>query len=469
MGPASEIPQRRRRKTMALPIDKVKLSLKSATPTRLTAVGLKTQLTNIGLTCDDTLLAVLDTKIQEVRAQIPGGSIQSFGILQPRDTTEAALTGLLANLKDTATGNWTPDDVGQWQTKLAFIQQQDHFTWLKTNRSSTFGGIENNPPQYSDIVATIDAIQKQFIMLGVNASATLIKGLDKTALEAILSNAIAPVTDKNASDYNPDSKWDSRLIYLVDNYNPVTKEADGVGVLTIEWLLRIKDYKVKKQEPSHDTKLTVKSRSILYTSGAPLEADYAASKAQFREHAVALGVAALGGIPINPTKVTIFPKRPPAVEATFNQSLLKKSQTGEVEVIVLYAPDLQIIGSIDNTKSATTTTYSESVTTGFTFSTTQELSIAASLEADFEVVKAGLTVTASISFTEEWSQSRTVSMSFEVPPGKKAFNYQGYILAEILSYDTKAGTYSYTGNSARCLTNVLTSTNDPIDKKMVGA
>ena len=44
---------------------------------------------------------------------------------------------------------------------------------------------------------------------------------------------------------------------------------------------------------------------------------------------------------------------------------------------MLYAPNLQNVGSIDNTNSDTTTDYSKSVTSGFTFSTSQALSVEA--------------------------------------------------------------------------------------------
>jgi hypothetical protein len=446
---------------MSIPITPIKISLKPAIPTEMTATGLKQQLNAIGLNCDDTLLANLKGYIQEVKNQIPAGGVQTFRLTKPTHT--AALTYLLGNLEDSSKGNWEPKDVGTWETKLAFIQQEEHFAYLKATRGKEFPGIEDNPPQYNQIYSTIAAIKEMFVRVGVDASATLIKGLDKNSIESLLSNVIAPLDDTNAKDYN---KSDSRIIFLVNNYREtpgpdgvIRGVADGVGVLAIEWSLKIADYKKKKEQPSHETWLTIKSRSILYSDDVQMEADYALLKAHYKQRAFALL-----NIPIDRPKATIFTKRPPADEDTFNKSIVKLPTANEIEVIVLYAPDLQLIGSIDNTKSDTTTTYSQSVTMGFTFSATQSLSIESSLEADFEVVKAGLKVTTSISFTEEWSQSRTISMNFEVPAGKKAFNYQGYIMAEILSFDAKKGTYSYKGDRARCLTNVLTSLRAPIDQ-----
>ena len=59
----------------------------------------------------------------------------------------------------------------------------------------------------------------------------------------------------------------SRVIFLVENYDPVTKNADAIGVLTIWWHLTIQDYRNKpKDATQHETKLTIKSRSVFYSS-----------------------------------------------------------------------------------------------------------------------------------------------------------------------------------------------------------
>jgi len=76
----------------------------------------------------------------------------------------------------------------------------------------------------------------------------------------------------------------SRVIFLVENYDPVTKNADAIGVLTIWWHLTIQDYRNKpKDATQHETKLTIKSRSVFYSSLDDLYGDYnpALSK-QFR-------------------------------------------------------------------------------------------------------------------------------------------------------------------------------------------
>jgi len=441
---------------MPIPRKKIAISLKSATPTPLTVATLKNQLTDIGLTCPASEESKLEQHISSVKAQLPNGMTQAYAIFKPAAQPAARAFGLVTNMEPSSTGNWEPDATGLgYGSTLEYIQYQTHFDWLKTNRQ-TFTGIEDNPPQYHDKYDTVDAVKQLFVNVGTDASATLIKGIDKLAIESVLSNAIAPLSDPNASNYDVS---DSRVIFLVENYNSETQEADAVGVLTIEWHLTINDYKEKKKNPQHETWLTVKSRSVLYSSLDDMNADYMAAYTHFKQNSFAVLTAE--AIP-KVSKVTIFNSLPPATGDTFRQSLPKKSTSNYVDVIVLYAPNLQNVGSIDNTNSATTTTYSSSVTSGFTFSTSQTISAEASFEASAEVVKVGFKVGLSISFTEQWSSSQTTEFSFSVPGGKKAFTYQGYLMSRILRYDASTGNYTYLPEVARFVTNILSTSEVPL-------
>ncbi len=439
---------------MAIPRRTIPVSLTEATPTPLTVDALKQQLTDIGLTCPDSEEGKLAAYIAEVERTIPSGSVQTYAILKPAGEGDVALAGFETDLAQAAVGNWEPDSTGfGYATVLEYIQYAAHFDWLLDNLPS-FTGKRVAPPTYKGRYDTIDGVKKMFTTVATDASSTLIKGVDKDSLEAVLSNAIAPLNDANAKNYAPGP--DSRVIFLVDNYNPSTQEADGIGVLTVSWNLVITNYKEKKAEPKHDTVLDVQARAVLYGSLDDMNRDYLAAETHFKNNAFAVD-----GIPRPPATVTIFPTRPPANADTFKQSLPKVAKEDALEVIVLYAPNLQNVGSIDNTNSDTTTEYSKSVTSGFTFSSSQTFSVEASFEASIEVVKAGLKVGFSISFTEQWSTSTTESMSFSVPPGKKAFTYQGYLLSQILAYDADTGGYAYK-ESARFLTNILATSATPM-------
>ena len=439
---------------MSFPRKTIPIALKKSIPTPLTVAGLKKQLTAIGLTCPASHESKLETYVAEFNTQLPNGIVESYAILKPASLGNVALAGLATNLTTSSTGNWEPDSTGLgYGTELEYLQYGLHFDWLKANRPE-FTGIEDNPPQYEGTYDTVDAIKKMFLNVGTDASATLIKGVDKAAIQSVLSNAIAPLTDANASVYNVS---DSRVIFLVENYNPLTQNADAVGVLTIEWTLKINDYKEKKKIPQHKSTLTVKSRSVLYSSIEAMNADFMAAKTHFKENSFALAA-----IPVKPTKVVIFDALPVANNDTFLKSLPTLSKTDVLEVIVLYSPDLQNVGSIDNTNSDTVTSYSQSLTSGFTFSSSQSFSVGASFEVSIEVVKIGFTMGFSISFNEEWSKSRTETMSFEVPAGKKAFTYQGYLMSRILRYDAKTDTYSYDKETAKFITNILSTSRTPL-------
>jgi hypothetical protein len=479
--------------TEDIPRRRIPIQLNSATPTALTPEALQKQLNDIGLTCQETTTDKLRRSIAEVESRLIDGQTQTYAILRPAvpalmvgdgsgaisfaEAADAAqATGstsrLALTLSDSSVGNWEPDPAGLgYGPELEYIQFQTHFDWLKTNVTS-FTGVVNNPPAINEKLDSVDAIKTLFVNVGTTASSTLIKGLDKASFESVLSNAIAPLTEGGVSDYHV---ADSRVIFLVENYDEETKEADAIGVLTIWWDLTIKDYKEKKQNPRHDTTLLIKCRSVLYSTLDALFGDYNAVKAHFGGAAYAAGLplsrgrsagdlpksVASEGIPPNNGQLTIFDKLPPADRDTFSKSLPTLATADRLQAITLYAPDLQSIGSIDNTTSEATSTYSQSVTSGFTFSTTQTFSAQLSVEVTVEVVKAGLTLGFSLSFTETWDKSTTTTMEFAVPPGQKAFTYQGYMMAAIISFDASTGKYSYL-SSARCLTPVLATSNVPL-------
>lgn len=437
---------------MPIPRQKIPVQLIPATPTPVTVTGVKQQLDDIGLNCALAAEDLLEEYIKEVEARLPNGGSQTYQILKPTKDPSLRVAGLVGDYEQSSIGNWEPDSTGLgYAPQLEYIQYETHFDWLLGNQPG-FTGVVNNPPEYKGRYGSVDAIKEMFINVAINASATLIKGLDKSSMESVLSNAIAPLTDKNAQNYNPGPQ--SRVIFLVENYDPNSGNADAVGVLTLWWDLKIVDYKEKKKSPVHDTTLTVRTRSVLYSSVETMTADYLAARTHFKENAFL-------AIPPKKTKVQIFTARPAPTEDTFLKSLPKVATQEKLQAIVMFAPDLQLIGSIDNTNSEVTTTYEKSVTSGFTFTMGQELSISANFEADVVVAKVGGSIGLSFTFTEEWSSSTTESMSFEVPAGKKAFTYQGYLMAQILEYDASSGTYTYK-EAARLLSNVLATSAIPL-------
>jgi hypothetical protein len=197
---------------------------------------------------------------------------------------------------------------------------------------------------------------------------------------------------------------------------------------------------------------------VLYDDADALKADEAAARAHFGDAG-----PLLGAIPVPKKKVHIFPRRPDAGPDTWDLGLPTRPGTAEyVDVVVLYQPDIQNIGAIDNTQSKASTTWSKSVTTGFTVGVSTTLSEEAYFEASAEVVKAGVRIGISVTFTAQYNQSTTETMSFTVPAGHGAFTYQGYIMAQVLRYTPKGERFDWVGGAGRFLTNVLTTSAVPL-------
>lgn len=444
---------------MGIPRKMIPIVLKQTTPTELTPARLREQLHNIGLTCEHTDEQRLKRYIDDVRKEIPKGRTETFAIFKPQESRPTLSAWFDTSLDDwelSSLGNWEPDGPGMgYGPDLHYLIFKQHFDWLRDNRPSFPSAEEANA--YKKRYDSVDAIKEAFKELATTASAALVKGLNKDSIESIFSNAIAPLNDKNARDYD---KKNSRVVFLVENYDPASREAEGIGALAVEWHLMIKDYKEKKKL-SHDTELKIEARSILYGDLAAMKADLLAAKAHFKGRAFAGRGAALMGIPAKDTAIEIYEKRPPANETTFLKSLPLDSDSEKARVMVMFTPDLQNIGSINNSGSKATATYAKSVTTGFTFSSTQQFSIKSEFEAGIVLAKGSLEIGFTLSFTEQSSKSTTETINFSVPPGEIAFTYQGDVRCQILEYDPVMDTYQYKASS-RFLSPVIASTKEPI-------
>lgn len=435
---------------MPIPIRKFPIKLKKTEPSKLTPEDLQLQLVNIGLDCKYTTIPKLRGFIEEVDKELPQGKVESFGILKPAEKKKNRIAGYLEDWEKSSNASWEPEN-SQFNSKLMYIQTKDHFDWLKANRPG-FTGITADS-SFEGLLDTVAAVKNQFADTAITASSAVVKGLDKVTLHSILSDSLGKIDDKSAQNYD---KSDSRVIFLLYDYNPSTEEAAGVGVLTVEWTLKIENYKEKKKEPQHKTSLKVDARSVLYTTVETLDEDYNAVKAQF-------GAFHISGIPIKKS-IKIYDKQPPANEDTFQNSLKTTAKATYMDALVLFSPDLQLIGTVDNNDSEVTTSYTKSVTTGFTFSSTQSFGIEAGFEAGIVLVKGSLKVSFSISFTEQYSKQSTESVNFSVPAGKKAFLYQGTLRSRILRYDPSApngGSYTYMGLSS-FLSEIFATNNKPV-------
>jgi hypothetical protein len=446
---------------MPIPKKRVPIQLEKQEPTQLTVESLKEQFDNMGLTCAHTDPARLEKYKNEVQERFFPGQNQSFAINRPTPSLDGrpfynSIYGdsdaPFLGYEEASKSDWKPEGSGLgYSTQLSTVAFPRNFQFLMVNRPS-FNGNQSEEKTTKGKYATVDAVKNMFVQVGVEASASLVKGLDKTTLNSILSNAIAPLNEKNVKDYY---NADSRVVFLVDNYDPETNQADAIGVLGIDWRLTIVDYKEKKKSPTHDTTLIVSTRSVLYDDLNALDGDLQFIKSHF-------GADLFGGIPPRSKKLKIFEKLPPANQDTFDQSLPVIAKDDFVDVIVLYAPDLQSVGAIDNSDSDIQTTYSKTIASGFTFSMSEKISVGAEFEAGVVFAKGKFSVGLEVSFTEQWNESQSETISFSAPGRKKAFTYQSYLLSRHLRFNPSDGSFKYSGSEGRFLTNVLKTTEAPI-------
>lgn len=446
---------------MPIPAKRVKIALQKSTPSELTVEALKKQLDNLGLSCAHTDPARLKKYKEEVENSFQDGLNQSFGITKPTVSADGTryyksvygdADAPYLGVEEASKSDWSPEATAQgYATELSTVAYPRNFTFLVENKPG-FAGMKSKERIEQNKFDTVEAIKNLFVTVAIEASASLVKGLDKTTLNSIFSNAIAPINEGNVKDYD---STDSRVIFLVENYDPITQTAAGIGVLGIDWHLTIKDYLEKKKSPLHDTTLKVSTRSVLYDNVDTLAADVAYIKSHF-------GLDLFGAIPPKSKKLKIFDQLPPPNQDSFDQGLPLMAKDDFVDVIILFAPDLESVGSIDNSDSDVQTTYSKSITSGFTFSMGQKLTAGAKFEAGVVFAKGEFSISLELSFTETWNNSQTETIGFSVPARKKAFNYQGYLLSRKLRFSPEGGTFAYVEPEGRFLTNVLKTTEKPI-------
>jgi hypothetical protein len=159
------------------------------------------------------------------------------------------------------------------------------------------------------------------------------------------------------------------------------------------------------------------------------------------------------------TSIKIYPSQPPANEDSWQHGIpLGAGATNRH--LIMFEPTFQTLCGIDNTGSAAAATYSRSVTTGFTYTESVSIGIETAVEVSVEFVKVSVKLSTTLSFSSQWSKSVTESVDFTVPAGQRAFLHQGTIVSRVLAYD--GNSYQWEPETARCLTNSVTTTSDPL-------
>lgn len=455
---------------MPIPKRKVKVCLKKDDVSTVSPEALQKDLNNIGLGCKYTSIENLTKFKSDVLGSWPNsGTASAYGIYKKNKhlyNTDSVKTLDYLTLEeqspltafgfsnDDIHGQWMPSDAAQgYREELFLIQYPEHFDYLLANKPDTFTGVKKSKTETSKD-GTVQKIKDLFVQIGTELSSIVVDGLNKTSLEAILVDVIGVNESAFENDYDESN---SRVIFLVQNYNEKTEEADAIGVLSIDWRISIKNYKEKKKETKHETKITINVRSAIYTDIPKMLVHYEFVKSHFKNN-----LFLPDAIPPRPTNIVVYDFLPPACKDTFLHGIPTVNNSDKyVDTIVLYAPNTNLLYALDNTESKAISSYNRSVTSGFTFASSQTLSAELSFEASCAVVKVGFKMGLSVSFTEEWNKSVTEEISISVPENEMAYVYQGYMKSAVLRFSAKDMSYEYL-EKAKFLTNILKTTQKPI-------
>jgi hypothetical protein len=280
---------------MPIPKKTVSIALIKATATEVTPQDLQQQLRdNMGLRCKYTEIPELvQLKNEVLDAWKETGTGQAYGVFikEEEKNAEAAQkaapithlnikgVNLLAHFgfsDEDVKGEWEPSDSAQGYTNELFtIQSPANFQYLVSNFPSDFAGVYKSTADTRE-VGTVDAVKNFFVKIGLELASLTVNGVNQTSLQPILYKALGMTQSSLNSDYDEgtDAHPMSRVIYLVENYNPETREADAIGVLAIDWALHISNYKEKKKDVTHTATLKLWSRAALYTNLDVMFRDY---------------------------------------------------------------------------------------------------------------------------------------------------------------------------------------------------
>ena len=439
---------------MPFPIPQIQLDLTEDTPTKVDVAELREELHAIGLTCSDTTLENLAKSKDEVLKRIPDGEYQGFQFYRNADSQQiaehlkkgGALTSIdqVILLDEPLHAEWKPRGAVPMSDALYSVGRPEHFDYLQKNYLTFPGQVSSE--NYSNNETTVKAIKEIFVRIASNISSAVVTGLDKPLIEAALAR-ILDLVPETVTDY--DSGFKNRSILLVSGYDKTKGTAEGIGVINVEYHLIIKNYKEKKTQ-HNESSLSVTVRAATYDDPEELKAEILYLKTHFKGN-----MFIPNDIPVPESKVTVYDDLPPANSDTFIHSLpLEQTENDIIPVMVLFGPDLQDVGFIDNTDSKSTVTYSVSIISGFSASFGTKLAAG--------IVKSEISVNIEVSFTEQWNESHTETVSYSVPGGAKAYLYQGYFKCAVLKYNARTMEYLYE-DTCTFNSNVIKTTENPID------
>lgn len=455
----------------------IKTDLVKCDPTHINPDEISRQLHNIGLYCEETRGDRLKKNIEDVINHVKDGKCQVIGVYREKKASSAMLPpeimsrlkycdgnaiGFLSNTiyEQIADGEWKPVGAGDFQLHIRTLIAEDVYKYFKENIRE-FPWAEASKNRDTE-VSTVDAIKSLFMEAAEACTATVIEGISRASVESIFSSALDDI-DKEVltKDFHGESK--PTIVEFQKNYDSTTRNSDGVGALRYKWTIDIKNYQEKKQEPKHNVKIHVEACSILYTSEDLLKDHY--KKAC--EHFKLLQMLTSNDFHTDPS-VTVFESIPEPSIDVFQNSLPSTATYEYVDAIVFYQSDVQKLGFFDNTQSSAAASYTKSITSGFSTAFTVGLSAEVNFEMSAVVAKFGAKFGFNVSLTNQWTQTQTDTISFQIPAGKKAYLYQVTLLCARLRYYPSKIKYEYV-EYGKFLSDAYKTTENPLyEDKMKG-
>lgn len=461
--------ERERDGVESMPVKRnIRIRLVKTEPSGYPIAILKDQLTKLGLTCGETSQSQLEEYKREVMQNFPKGERQVYHIAKGKihsaddivnvmaansgSMNEVQLLERMGVATEAVNGSWViDDDAGGYRTELCRIAYAENFDKLRDQHPDKFTGQKDSRSRIIN-EPTGAVIRDTFSEIAKTACNTVKSGITSEDLESVVSCIIGDNTSENPKDYEQDEVL---LTYLVNGYNPETETANAVGVLALSYKIHIKDYLDKSDHKDgryNDAEIEATARFVSYSDVETIDRDLSWLDQQLEE------IAEWQGVPVPDKKIMVYEDRPAANRETFNSGLPVNAPGVYADSMIFYSPDLENVGYIDNRDSEVTTTYSRSVTVGFSHASEFTISSEVSMELDCEIVKCGVKMGVSMTMTEEWNKSHEETVSYEVGAGKEAYLYQGKLRSVILRYDPKSGTYGYLDHSVNTFSAISVKT-----------
>ena len=462
------------------------LKLEAAVPSGYPTDKLKSQLSAMGLNCEETSEEKLKQYKEEVLRDFPEGNRQAFSIAKgtpkknllysewigrnEKRLSDAQYLKAIGIEEEEVNGSWIiDDDAAGYRADLCYIVFASHFDYLRTNFPDTFPGTYAGEKKVIN-EPTGAAIRDSFRTIAMSVCSTIKSGLQKGDLESIVSTILGDNTSENPKDYE---QHNVLYTYLVNGYDPETETAISVGVLAVEYSIEIKNYKDKSDNKDgryNDAVIEAKARFVSYSKEEDINRDVKRLESfknilseEERNLAAQNMDDSVEAIPVIKKKVTVYTQQPPANEETFRTGMPLAGTGDYADTVIFFCPDFENVGYIDNLESNVTTTYSRSVTVGFENTVGMSISTEISMEIDFVVAKYGFKMGVSMSLTSAWNHSQTESLTFEVGPGEEAYLYQGKLKSIILRYNPSSNTFEYLNHSLNAfLSDAVKTTKVPI-------